>query len=290
MQRVEARPPGLERFPFYVHDDRDVYISEKIRRRGVWEGFETRLMLALLSPGDQVLDIGANIGWYTMAAARCVGASGRVFAFEPDARNFSILSANIRESGATGAIAVRAALGRADGKAEIRRTGDNQGDIRVRNFSNSSASSGLSANEVAVVALDEYLATQPSFSLAKLRVLKMDVQGFEWDVLAGAQKLLASLPERTVCFVEFDPALLRECSHEACERFVAAIGSLNRDIFAIGRPLWRLRRKFTADLIAAAEPQSPACFDLIIAHRSAVGDLRAALPLVPRMLSSRMEF
>lgn len=286
MQRVEARPPGLGRFPFYIHDDNDVFISEKIRRRGVWEQFETRLLLSLLRPGDQVLDIGANIGWYTIGAARRVGAAGHVFAFEPDAHNHAILTANIRESGLSNATAIRAALGRTAGRAEIRRADDNQGDVRLRNFSQQSVTVGQ--NDVSVVSLDEYLHGQPHFALEKLRILKMDVQGFEWDVLCGAQRLLRALPDRTACFMEFDPLLLRECSDDACNGFIDVVARLQRNVFAIGRPLWRLRRMFADDLVAAATFEQAKCFDLVIAHDAALADLREGLPFIPRLLSSSM--
>lgn len=284
MLRVQARPPGLEGFPFYVHDANDVFISEKIRRKGVWEAFETRLMLSLLRPGDHVLDIGANIGWYTVAAARRVGPQGRVFAFEPDRRNFTILGANVRENRIECARLLRAALGRSAGKARIQPASVNQGDIRVRAFSQEAA--GSDSREVPVVALDDFLAEEPEFSLTKLRVLKMDVQGFEWEVLAGARRLFESLPTRTVCFVEFDPALLNECSPDACKSFIAALGELERVVFAIGRPVWRLRRMSPDRLRAAAALTPPASFDLIVAHPSAVPELRRALPLVSRLISA----
>lgn len=285
MQMVSARPPGLKRFPFFVHDVSDVHISRKIRQRGVWEPFETQILLALLGGGDQVIDIGANIGWYTVAAAQRVGSKGHIFAFEPDRRNFEILMANIRQNKLMCVSADRMALGRAPGTAAIRSSTDNQGDVRVREFAPSVAVN-LDNEKVAVGTLDDYLADSRHFDLSRLRVLKMDVQGFEHEVLLGAGRLLTSLPERTVCFIEFDPVLLADQSDLACRGFIDAIAALSRRILMICRPIWSLR-EITVDDLRSADTLAPnACYDLIVTHESTLQDLNSALPLIPRLLSS----
>ena len=281
MQRVQAKPPGMEQFPFFVHARDDAFISRKIRTRGVWEQFESQLLLSLLRPQDQVLDIGANIGWYTVSAARRVGSTGHVFAFEPDPRNYSILAANIAQGDLSWVTAQRCALGRTSGTAAMQGSMDNQGDLRVRNFT---AQAGpLMDDEISVVALDDYLAGQEAFRLERLRILKMDVQGFEYEVFSGARRLLQSLPTATVCFIEFDPALLKENGADACEGLLECIESLGRSVFAIRRPVWHLKKMTVDDLRRAIAPD--ACFDLVIAHDDALADLRGTLPLVPRLLS-----
>lgn len=285
MQKVNAHPPGLDRFPFFVHEDRDVFISAKIRKQGVWEEFETQLLLALLGERDQVIDIGANIGWYTVAAGRRTGPTGHVFAFEPDRRNFQILTANIRQSGLSCVSAEQMALGRGTGKGVLRGSADNQGDLRVRQIG-ALDDGHPQGEEVAVAALDDYLASNPRFDISRLRILKMDVQGFEHEVLLGAQRLLAALPTRTVCFVEFDPVLLADNSDRACHGFIDALAALSRRILMISRPVWCLREISIDRLRYVADRLPAACYDLIVAHDSALPDLRRALPLVPRWLSS----
>jgi FkbM family methyltransferase len=285
MQLVSARPPGLKEFPFFVHEGNDIYISEKIRRRGVWEHFETYLLLSLLRKREQILDIGANIGWYTVAAARRVGSAGHVFAFEPDAKNFAILAANVRQSGLSCVSAEPLALGRESGSGSLRSSADNQGDLRVRDF-RKSGDARPAANHIQIVALDDYLANNPRFDLARLRIVKMDVQGFEHEVLHGARNLLANLPRRAVCFIEYDPKLLADHAPSACEGFIEALASLGRRMFVIHRPIWRLQAVSIADLRAASDPRTAHCYDLVIAHDQALPDLHRALPLIPRLLSS----
>jgi predicted O-methyltransferase YrrM len=72
-------------------DDAD---SLGIMANGIFEPIETHTVLALVKGGDRVLDIGANMGYYTVLMAEKVGAQGKVFAVEPNAANLSILHAN----------------------------------------------------------------------------------------------------------------------------------------------------------------------------------------------------
>jgi FkbM family methyltransferase len=285
MQLVSAHPPGLKRFPFFVHEGNDVYISEKIRRQGVWERFETHLLLALLREGEQILDIGANIGWYTVAAAHRVGPAGHVFAFEPDAKNFAILTANVRQSGLACVSAERLALGRESGSGSLRSSADNQGDLRVRDFRKSGNAVAV-GGEVRVAALDDYLANNTQFDVARLRIVKMDVQGFEHEVLCGARNLLRNLARSAVCFIEFDPVLLTDHAPNACEGFIQTLAGMQRRLFVIRRPIWRLQALSIDELRAAADPRAAQCYDLVVAHDQALPDLHRALPLIPRLLSS----
>ena len=62
---------------------------------------EYQLLPTLVSPGDWVLDIGANVGHYTLELARLVGPQGRVIAFEPVPETFSVLAANVECRGRT---------------------------------------------------------------------------------------------------------------------------------------------------------------------------------------------
>ncbi len=62
---------------------------------GGYENVETQLFESHIKEGDVVLDLGANIGYFTLIAAKCVGANGKVYAFEPDPTNFSFLKRSV---------------------------------------------------------------------------------------------------------------------------------------------------------------------------------------------------
>ena len=130
---VPLRIPGLDRrLKLQLHDERDRFVSRRIREDGIWEPFETSLVLASLSPGAVFVDVGANIGYFTVLAADRVGDSGAVFAFEPDPENFSLLQANLKLNGVRRQVeAVRAALSEEEGEGGLYLSEDNLGDHQI---------------------------------------------------------------------------------------------------------------------------------------------------------------
>lgn len=285
MKQVSARVPGGRGVPFFIHSANDRYISERIRTKGAWEPFESAILCSLLSPGEQVLDIGANIGWHTVQSALRVGPAGGVFAFEPDEENFNLLSANIDVNHLTWVHAKRTALGRASGLATLARSADNMGDHRVRP-TDSDSDIVAGALPVTVMALDEYIDEQPQFDRELLRVVKIDVQGFEAEVLLGAARLLASLSKRTVVFLEFDPCLLNEHDSGACTALLDIIAHLEYVIFAIRRPIRRLQRVSVDALRASARFLDSAATDLILVSPESLAELRSAVPWPSRLITS----
>src|SRR2546426_6450005 len=90
LKRIAARlPQSLQ------HELRRLFFRNQIRgRRFVTDEKEYGLVQSFLGPGDWALDIGANVGHYTMRMSELVGAAGRVIAFEPVPNTFALLAAN----------------------------------------------------------------------------------------------------------------------------------------------------------------------------------------------------
>jgi len=72
------------------------YVSKQLVRHGIHEKNETNLVKSKIKEGEIVVDIGANIGYYTLIFAKLVGTSGKVFAFEPEPHNFHLLQKNLK--------------------------------------------------------------------------------------------------------------------------------------------------------------------------------------------------
>ncbi|NIP82437.1 MAG: FkbM family methyltransferase, partial [Gemmatimonadetes bacterium] len=134
---------------------------------------------AMVRPGQTVLDVGARAGYYTLLASERVGVTGHVVAFEPDPRNFAFLERHVRVNRCLNVTLERAAATTDNGKASFARgtgtgTGhlDEDGDLTV-----------------ATLELDAYIRQQG----LRPDIVKVDVEGAEADVLAGARELLRTV-------------------------------------------------------------------------------------------------
>lgn len=185
-----------------VHGEHDRYISRRIRQEGNWEPYETSLLLALLQPGDVFVDVGANIGYFPVIAATVVGAAGAVFAFEPEAENFRLLEENIRLNNCLHVVhATRAGLALRAGTGELYLSADNAGDHQVFAAGENRNSQGIS-----LLNGSDYLRGK----LQRMDLLKVDVQGAEYAVMAGLIPLLRELPQLPHIILELTPLSLRQ--------------------------------------------------------------------------------
>ncbi len=202
--------PFLMRFPADLggglfHCDLRDSTSAEVCFTGRYEPQETQLLRDLLRPGDVFVDVGANWGYYTLAAAHFVGPTGRIVAFEPEQRLFRLLAANVDVNRlrnvrvqplAIGARAERVAFSAfkpEEGNWGISRTVDRGGTTAI-DFETDSQP------------LDEAL---DAAAVETVQLVKIDVEGAESGVLAGMERGLASGRYRYV-MLECHPGLLAE--------------------------------------------------------------------------------
>jgi FkbM family methyltransferase len=154
--------------------------------RAEWEADEIEAFLALLRTHDAVLDIGANIGFYSCLAARC---GKPAVAFEPSSRNLRFLYRNLSENECSEVEVIPVGLG---GHCGLRRM---YGFGGISSFVPNWAQARESHSTlVPLTTLDTIVAGR--FKNRKL-LIKMDVEGFELDVLDGAEKTLNRIPKPT---------------------------------------------------------------------------------------------
>jgi len=164
--------------------------------KGSFEPAECDFLSRYLRPGMTVLDVGAHHGYYTLLASLRVGSLGRVIAFEPSPRERRKLYWHLRWNHCSNVEVFDAALGASAGREELflaagRETGCNS--LRPP------AVRGIPKKvSVPVDTLDEFLSSR---EISRVDFLKLDVEGAELSVLAGAKKFLSSLP-RPVVLVE----------------------------------------------------------------------------------------
>ena len=206
----------------YVHGEQDRFVSQRLREHGIWEPYETSLVLTLLRPGDVFIDVGANVGYFSVVAASVVGAEGAVFAFEPDPDNCRLLRANAELNGLDDrVIVVEAALSDASGPGELFLSADNLGDHQVY-----AGNESRSSVPIDLLQGSEYLAAR----LQRMDLLKVDTQGAEFQVMTGLMPLLQSLAQPPRIIIELTPYSLREAG--------ASGRALVELLATLGQPLW----------------------------------------------------
>jgi FkbM family methyltransferase len=150
---------------------------------GTYERHVVRAMAANIRPGAVAYDIGANAGYLSLMLAKLVGRDGRVFAFEPDARNLRALQANAELNGFKNLTPVPKAVSDACGTV----TFASFSYSLVGHIARTTTPNDASLSEVEAITLDEFVYGQnqprPDF-------LKIDVEGAEEQVLRGASRVL----------------------------------------------------------------------------------------------------
>ncbi|RJP59817.1 MAG: FkbM family methyltransferase [Candidatus Auribacter fodinae] len=185
----------------------DMKDSLDLLRNKMYKPAADRFVKSIIKQGDVILDIGANIGYYTLLFAKLVGKKGKVYAFEPDPYNFSILSHNIRLNGYTNVVLLNKAVSDENGKISLYLSEDNFGDHRISNTEGRTHSV-----EVEAIRIDDFIKQQNGAG-AGVNFIKMDIQGAEGKAIAGMRELLSYSKHVTV-FMEFWPSGLKACDSD----------------------------------------------------------------------------
>ena len=186
--------------------------------QGMWEEHETRLFRAHVSPGDRVIDLGANVGWYGVQA---VLAGADVECFEPVPAIADVCQRNLDRAMKVGrgrATLHRCAAGSARGQADIAVANSNFGDNRVLDPLRSRPTDmGIgSVISIRVERVDDILS-------GPFRVIKIDTQGSEWHALQGLSGILER-STRCTLFFEYWPYALRGARGEELLEYLAGLG------------------------------------------------------------------
>jgi FkbM family methyltransferase len=173
--------------------------------QGAWQAIsgldyepELRLLLARVHPGDVILDIGANIGSYTLRCAQKVGSAGRVISFEAVDDNVRSLQNNIAMNGLSNITIIPQAIGAAPGRVALYSRG---------HASSTRLQAGAHFNQVGEIEMVTGDSVVEKLGLARVDWIKMDIEGGEPDAIRGLEKTIA----------RFRPAILFENAAKGSE-------------------------------------------------------------------------
>jgi FkbM family methyltransferase len=226
--RDRLAPSGDEVCGLKMQLDPQEWLQVDLLAGRSFEPLTTRLFKTVLGEGDTCIDVGAHVGFHTLMAARAVGGTGRVIAVDPQPYTCERLITNARLNALTNILVVCAAAGASDGfvvlptqrpsdKARLSLVGPGVSDDRT-------------SFEVALVRLD---ALAERHQISGVRLLKIDVEGYESEVLRGARALL----ERTENIIL---ELLPDADPEAAVRVTVELDAMGFELRTVDGAAWQL--------------------------------------------------
>lgn len=182
----------------------------------------------VVKPGMTVVDIGAYVGYYTIIASKIVGNSGKVFSFEPDPSNYSILLRNIEANRCHNVVSIQKAVSDRSGHLifflnPIDSTCHTLYPLEGR---------GVKKISVECCKLDDLLADE------RVEIIKMDIEGAELVALQGMTRTLAYNPD-IILFIELQPTNLKRAGASPLD-LITFLEEQNFEVFLIDEERGRL--------------------------------------------------
>jgi FkbM family methyltransferase len=202
---AQAREIVKTRHGFDMSLDLAQFVDRTIYCTGEWEPLETQLIKQVLCPGDTFVDVGANIGYFTLLASRLVGPTGRVCAIEANAATFALLQANLELNRCSNVDAHLLAAGESAGFATVVSSDAGNAGGDHAEFAAEAQAGSVAANR-----LDWLLAD------AVVDLIKLDIEGAEAKAIRGAAGLLRRKQAPDLIF-EFTPRFLQRAGDDPAE-------------------------------------------------------------------------
>ena len=189
-------------------DSRDVSLAPHIILEGVWEEATESVLRSLVTPGMTVIEVGSNVGFFSLILAHCVGKNGRFVGFEADPELAMIARDNVEINGFHHqATIIEAAAGASDGKISFFRADRHRGNGTVLSDLEQIPHNRTDTRqelEVDLIRLDSYCHQANVVP----DLIKIDAEGAESAILAGAHSCMQSMRPLTLV-LEFAPRFVQ---------------------------------------------------------------------------------
>jgi len=192
-----------EEFSIEIFDEKET-VSDIIREKTIYSINDLKLLNKFLNKGDYFIDAGANIGWHTLFGSKVVGDSGKVFAFEPNDKNFNLLESNVKLNELTNVSVVKSAVTDYVGTGELSCSKVNFGD----HVANTEFLNEVEKESINCTTIDEYIKNN-DIDASKIKLIKMDIQGSEPRALEGMKDLIKE--HGPAIIMEYSPHHMKLC-------------------------------------------------------------------------------
>ena len=220
-------------------------------QRGTHDAFHQSLLSTLLDKGDIAVDVGANVGSYTVPMAKLVGSAGKVLAIEPDPLNFHLLRANLSKACVNNTTCLMVGASDKVENLPLYRHANNSGDSRTWGKYEPLT---RAAETIPAITLDSVVP-------GVIKLLKIDVQGWEARVLRGAVETLSN--DLAFILLEYWPYGLVS-SGSSCEELFSLLTSFDIHVIDNRRRTFRKVLPYTN----LFEPRTNYVLDLLCTRRS----------------------
>ncbi|MCE9552270.1 MAG: FkbM family methyltransferase [Planctomycetes bacterium] len=188
---------------FLMDLDLSDWLGQHVYVTGDYEDYTGRVLSSLISPGGTFLDVGANVGFFSLLASQCVGTNGKVIAFEPVPAVRKEFLRNLQINGIHNVVIREEAVSSQEGEAKVYVGPQNhRGTSSLR-----SSARGLASDQVSIHTIDLDSALPESVAMG-VSVLKIDIEGAESLAVQGMRRLLESRHPDII--IEMSDHFLRE--------------------------------------------------------------------------------
>ncbi|MFC2494678.1 MAG: FkbM family methyltransferase [Candidatus Absconditicoccaceae bacterium] len=199
------------------------FLAKEVAIKGYYEKGTSSYFCDNIKKGSVFLDIGANIGYYSLIASKKVGLDGRVIAFEPVKKNYEALLKNIEINSITNVSVFNFGLGNKEETSKIHLIDSDSGKSSIMVDYQ---------GDIEQIQMKKFDDLDLDFDKSKVQFIKIDVEGYEFEVLKGMRNLLQE--NRTLeIMMEFSPEYYKEFGKDYTVQFIDFIYELGFNAFDV---------------------------------------------------------